>query len=104
MNELKPCPFCGGGAHISVRRTHRSRVIGDIVSYWEGQRKNNYVEEKYCVQAFCKRCKSRGKPIVTDYVLKQEMNLYKDLQPQIFKKWFEEAADAWNRRTPDADE
>ena len=102
MDKLEPCPFCGGKAKISVRRTHRSRVVGDILQMFERPSQRCDAEEKYIVQAVCNKCHSRGKPIYSDYVLQQEMNKDKVLQQMVFREWWAKAVDAWNRRTSDA--
>ena len=86
MNEkLKTCPFCGWKARIHFKNYKFSR--------WreEGQRKL-----KYRVQVICNKCHSRGKPIVTDWLINASPYCVKD--EERFKPYVEEAINAWNKR------
>ena len=49
MEELKPCPFCGGKAYI---RQKGIRFFGQNFKGWKKERRGFYVQ--------CGRCKARG--------------------------------------------
>lgn len=84
MTELKPCPFCGGKAHISEREM-RYYGINDF-----GCRKI-----KFGAQAMCNKCRARG-GVVTAIIITDR----KDTNEQ-FDKLDERAIEAWNRRVTD---
>ena len=58
MAELKPCPFCGGKGRISFKD-----------KYWGGWNGRGDHRKSYGVQVICKKCYSRGKPILTDWLI-----------------------------------
>lgn len=83
MSELKPCPFCGGRARLSMRQ------MGFI-----GQ---NYLGDKKIymgAQVICNRCKARG-PLYGGVVV----NPYGEKKDASFEWMTREAEEAWNRRT-----
>ena len=81
MDELKPCPFCGGKARTSFRQYR-----------FKGQ---NYYGEKlirYAFYGICNTCKATGAKIMADIhcgfkAEREEKQYYQEL-----------AAEAWNRR------
>ena len=100
MNEeLKPCPFCGGRGKVSFKDY---KFIG----------KNHYGDRKirYRVQVICNKCKSRGKPIITEplvnpnpYLSKWGNIYYEESElcekaTEMFKPFVEKAIAAWNKR------
>lgn len=99
MEELKPCPFCGGRGRISFKQY---RFIGQ----------NDFGDKKisYRVQVICNRCKSRGKPIRTKPLInphpdstKWGNRYYEYLsicrsETDIFEPYVNKAIEAWNRR------
>lgn len=103
MAKLKPCPFCGGKAKISFK---------DYCFYGknlEGDRKVSYR-----VQAICNKCKSRGRPIITEPMINpypyitEWGNCYgasdrAKTETERFRPYVEKAVEAWNTRTPAAD-
>ena len=85
MNNLKPCPFCGGGARLSQRQM---RFFGQN---YIGQKKIKYGE-----QVICGRCHARG-------TLFSRIVIFPSKDHQAAFRWLEEsAAEAWNRRASDA--
>lgn len=99
MDELKPCPFCGGEGKVSFKDY---RFIGY----------NGLGDKKvsYRVQVICKKCRSRGKPIITGGLINPNPyisvwgNNYNPVseickkETNLFRKFVEEAIEAWNRR------
>lgn len=97
--EIKPCPFCGGKAKVSFK-DHT------FIGY------NGFGDRKikYRVQVICNRCKSRGKPIMTDGLINpnpwmsewgnQGMATTPRMiaQTEMFKPYVEMAVEAWNER------
>lgn len=93
---LKPCPFCGGKARISF-----------FDAKFGGQ---NYIGDKklkYRVQVICNKCHSRGKPIMTDWLINPNPyamigtivpNTRSEEQAKIFVPYIDKAAEAWNNR------
>lgn len=83
MEELKPCPFCGGKAKISFRQ---GQFFG-----W-----NDFgdVKMRYRLQVICNRCHSRGKPINTQWLVNPKPHTH----PEQFTEYVEKATNAWNRR------
>lgn len=102
-NDLKPCPFCGGKGKVSFKD---HRFIG-----WNGLGNRKVC---YRVQVICNRCRSRGKPVITDGLVNPHPYISKwgncyhqkstacEAQTIIFKPYVEEAIEAWNRRADDA--
>lgn len=99
MAELKPCPFCGGKGKVSFK----DHLFAGYNGF--GHRKVHYR-----VQIICNRCRSRGKPVVTDGLVnpwpystewgKQyspESESCKK-QTEVFRPYVEKAMEAWNRR------
>lgn len=98
--ELLPCPFCEGKAKISFKDYH---FYGKNL---KGDRKVSYR-----VQVICNRCKSRGKPVVTEPMINPQpyitewgncyggSNKAKN-ETERFRPYIERAIDAWNTRTP----
>lgn len=91
LKSIKPCPFCGGKARLNFCDY---KFIG-----WTDLGKKN----KYRVQVICNRCKSRGKPIITDALLNanpwgirfmQEDEILKTE----FAPYIQSAIEAWNNR------
>ena len=103
MNELKPCPFCGGKGKVSFK-DHR------FVGY------NALGNKKviYKVQVICNKCHSRGKPIITDGLINPmpyssewgnnywEHSMWCKNQTLLFKPFVEKAIEAWNGRVGEA--
>lgn len=81
--ELKPCPFCGGNAKVSLRDM---RFIG----------RNEFGSKKIkcAAQVICNKCRARG-PVYTASLI----NPYdRTCQESAAYKWMVgEAAEAWNR-------
>ena len=98
MDNLKPCPFCGGKGKLSFK----DYAFGG----WNGR---SDVKKKYRVQVICNRCKSRGKPIITDWLINPDPYRtdyvvpgypYMTLESQnaMFAPYVQRAIEAWNRR------
>ena len=99
MAELKPCPFCGGKGKVMFKDY---RFAGQ--NCWGDKKK------VYRVQVICNRCKSRGRPVITDALLNPNPyisewgNSYhasskKGLEQTLeFEPYVERAVEAWNRR------
>jgi hypothetical protein len=109
MDELKPCPFCGGKPKINARQ---SKFIGQ----------NGYGNKKivWTVYIKCNKCHSRGKPIKTEPI-----KLYDEAHRSLgvgnfyctefwrgsgsglmtatlnFEPYVQQAIEAWNRRVSD---
>ena len=104
MAELKPCPFCGGAGKVSFK-DHR---FGG--QNWRGDKKLSYR-----VQVICNKCKSRGRPVITDmhinpnpYISKWGNNYHASAtkcqeQTNLFEPYVEKAIEAWNRRATDGE-
>ena len=97
--ELKPCPFCGGKAKVSFRN-----------HAYKGQ---NYLGDKklkYRVQVICSRCKSRGRPVFTNWLINPNpwMSAWGNQgeattprmikQTEEFKPYVVKAVEVWNKR------
>ena len=85
LPKIKPCPFCGGNASLSYRDIGFGgwNCLGDK-------------KLKYRVQVICDRCKSRGKPITTDFII--NANPYYANGQKAFEKYNMLAIDKWNTR------
>ncbi len=87
MEELKPCPFCGGNGKVISREKH-----------FRGWRDNGVKVKSYYVYVACNSCHARGKPIATGYSSETPMTI-----DSKYRKWFLPyvalAIEAWNRRT-----
>lgn len=102
--QLKPCPFCGGKGKISFKDY---RFIG-----YNGL---GHRKVQYRVQVICNKCRSRGKPIITDGMINSTPypskwgNSYSERselcqkRTQEYKPYVEQAIEAWNRRAEDGD-
>lgn len=102
MEELKPCPFCGGKARLSFK---------DVEFGGKNYRGDRKV--KYRFQVICNKCHSRGKPIKTDWLINanpwvsfwaESRRNYLSATDIVIERteqcrpWAEEAIDEWNRR------
>jgi len=102
MSELKPCPFCKGKAKVSFK-DHR----------FKGYTLGGYRMVSYRVQVICNKCRSRGKPIITEtlvnpnpYYSKWGNQYFKNTEKcqaatDMFAPYVERAIEAWNRRATD---
>ena len=88
MDDIKPCPFCGGKAKVSHRQ------FGFRGYYMDGNK-----EVRYRVQVICNRCHARGKPVTTEWMRHSLMQYY----PKNFEKYNTEATESWNRAERRAD-
>jgi hypothetical protein len=102
--KLKACPFCGGNGKVSFKdyRFFGQNCFGDKMI-------------QYRVQVICNKCKSRGKPILTDRLKNPDPyrskwgNWYHEESPwckretEMFQPFVERAIEAWNRRDGDSD-
>lgn len=96
---LKLCPFCGGKAKVSFKNYA-----------CKGQNDFGDKKLKYRVQVICNRCKSRGKPVFTDWLINPNpwMSAWGNqgeattprmiAQTEAFKPYVEKATKAWNER------
>ena len=81
VNDLKPCPFCGGNARVS---TKEKLFLG-----WNGFGTKKI---EYAAQVICNKCYARG-GIVTGIFVKGDNQLKDDLE------WLGgRAIEAWNSR------
>lgn len=101
MEKLKPCPFCKGKARL----TFKDYAYGGRNSLGEKQL-------KYRVQVMCNRCYSRGKPVVTDWLINPqycyipwfdakamiELNNHMRVKAEMLRPFVEKAVKAWNTR------
>ena len=98
MDELKPCPFCGGKGKLSFK----DYAFG-------GQNCMGDKKQKYRLQVICNKCRSRGKPIITDwlinpnpyrtdYVVPEYPYMTLGSQNAMFAPYVKKACEAWNRR------
>lgn len=99
MDELKPCPFCGGNAKVSFKNHS-----------FKGQNDFGDKKLKYRVQVICNRCKSRGMPIITNWLVNPNpwMSEWGNqgaaitprmmAQTEMFSPYVDKAIEAWNRR------
>lgn len=110
---LKLCPFCGGKAKVFFKNTKLS-FKNPKVSFknhaFKGQNDFGDKKLKYRVQVICNRCKSRGKPVFTDWLINPNpwMSAWGNqgeattprmiAQTEAFKPYVEEATKAWNKR------
>lgn len=101
-DEVKLCPFCGGKAKISFKdyKFGGKNYFGDR-------------KVKYRVQVICNKCKSRGKPIITDWMINPYPystiwgNSYGDTErcnkwTKEFEPYVDKAIIAWNNRKKDS--
>ena len=105
MAKLKPCPFCGGVGKVSFKDYQFIGVNGF------GDKKI-----RYRVQVICNRCRSRGKPIITDGLI--DPNPYMTewgnngmpttermiRQQSMFAPYVVKAIEAWNHRERDGEQ
>lgn len=96
--EIKPCPFCGGKGKVSFKDYR-----------FGGYNGKSDVRRKYRVQVICNKCRARGKPIITDWIVNyspyqtvfwNQRSRYVDAT-NAYKPYVEGAIEAWNRRTDD---
>lgn len=92
LKELKSCPFCGGKGSLSFRD------YGFL-----GQNDFGDKKLKYRVQIICNRCKSRGKPIVTDALINPNPWVIRFMDEGKWKEtefapYIDKAIEAWNKR------
>ena len=83
IQEIKPCPFCGGKAKVSFKK-----------SDYMGQNVYGDVNLKYRVQVICNRCHARGRPIKTDWMI----NPSPTNRPNDFTEYVEKAIRSWEDR------
>lgn len=108
MEELKPCPFCGGKAKISFKRKYeRLKIITppieimetDGLDFWCNAHK--YVRVYYySVKAICNKCHSRGKPITAVVENHTPYSSSKDAKIA-YEPFIAKAIEVWNRRDDD---
>ena len=98
-DKLKKCPFCGGNGKISFKdyKFFGMNMLGEK-------------KLKYKVQIICNKCHSRGKPVITDWLINPNPYMSKwgncgdGLSPigieqtEMFRPYVEEAINGWNRR------
>lgn len=95
MAELKPCPFCGGNGKVSYK--------GYRIGSWNGR---SECRRKYRIQVICNKCRARGKPIITDWIVNYTpyMTVFWDAHSrhkeatEAFAPYVAQAIEAWNRR------
>lgn len=98
MIKLKPCPFCGGKARVSFR---------DVK--FGGQNYDGDRKIKYRIQVICNKCRSRGKPITTEWIINPNPHAFQlwnvpewdcpaKRQYDAFAPYIEKAGAAWNTR------
>lgn len=88
MAELiKPCPFCGGKAKVSLRDV---KFLG----------RNGYSDKKIkcAAQVICNKCHARG-PVFTANLINPYTLICKQSEAYIWMT--NEAKNGWNRRTGD---
>ena len=97
--ELKPCPFCCGNAKVSFKNYS-----------FKGQNDFGDKKIKYRVQVICNRCKSRGMPVITDWLINpnpwisawgnqgEAKTPRMIAQTEMFKPYVDKTIEAWNRR------
>ena len=96
--DLRPCPFCGGKGKVSFKDYK-----------FIGQNFRGDIKKQYRVQIICNKCKSRGKPIITDDLINPKPyitkwgncygeNDYCNKETERFEPYVSKAIDAWNRR------
>lgn len=96
--ELKPCPFCGGKGKVSFKDYR-----------FGGYNGKSDIRRKYRVQVICNKCRARGKPIITDWIVNYtpyqsifwNQNSRHTEAADAYKPYVEGAIEAWNRRTDD---
>lgn len=102
QNELKSCPFCGGKAKVSFK-----------VYRFYGQNYRGDRKICYRVQVICNKCRSRGRPIITEPIINPNPYISKwgnsysldsthcREQTELFEPYVNKAIEAWNRRAGD---
>ena len=93
--DIKPCPFCGGNGKVSFK---------DYL--YVGHNGFGAVKKHYRVQVICNKCRSRGRPVITDALIKPNPYLSKwgncskdnPEQTKMFEPFVEKAIAAWNTR------
>ena len=89
MEELKPCPFCGGKAKVMARE---KKFFG-----WRG---NGLKVKSYFAYCACNRCRARGNPVSTS-PSSEEPITYTGKYRKWFLPYIDRAVEAWNRRADD---
>ena len=84
MEELKPCPFCGG---------QKARLNYHEAKYY-GQNELGAKKIKFTGYIVCNKCLSRGKPVSVTC----DRVLCRGWAKELKGKMFPLAAEAWNRR------
>lgn len=93
--EIKSCPFCGGNGKVSFKDY---RYIGHSA----------FGDKKVCyrVQVICNKCRSRGRPVITEALINPNPYSSKwgncfgenPAQTKLFEPFVEQAIAAWNTR------
>lgn len=94
MNELKPCPFCGGMnvTILSKKKNIERNVFGDVMEY-------------RVFSARCNRCNARGGTAGGQCApTEKTIKIYgKETLVHSYQYYRDKAAEAWNRRDCDAE-
>ena len=99
MDEMELCPFCRGRGKVSFKdyRFVGYNGVGDV-------------KKVYRVQVICNKCRSRGRPVITDALINPDPYISKwgnnyspnsirsQEQTCLFEPYVERATNAWNRR------
>lgn len=116
-DELLPCPFCGGKAHIRskifyrINELHREAIVYDYDPLFGGESENtvNLLDWQFGYQVWCGRCKvktpyKRGPwhAYTADEIEELEReDFYNHAPNDTDKPAMLAAIDAWNRRVSD---
>lgn len=83
--KLKPCPFCEGNGHVSMRE----------IRYLGGNEARKRIQTG--IQVICGRCKARGSLVTAVLVY----GVYDPSQVRYVKELKEKAIELWNGRAKD---